>query len=104
MAGTAGALGSLVMKLVNLYRREPAATQTAAAIVWGGWVMIDHAFITHTAVFSWQVAAAAVFALYGILVRAQVIPVVKKAQPQPAPAPAPGPIVTPPPAAPPAKP
>lgn len=77
MAGSLGALGSAVSKLIALYRREPAATQTAAAVVWGGWTMIDNAFIRHTGVFSWQVAVAAIVAAYGLLVRAQVIPVTK---------------------------
>lgn len=89
MAGTLGALGSAVVKLAALYRREPAATQTAAAVVWAGWTVIDNAWIRHTGVFSWQIVAAAIFAAYGLLVRAQVIPVAKPPAPTPAPAPAP---------------
>jgi hypothetical protein len=89
MAGTAGALGSIVAKLIALYRREPAATQTAAAVVWAGWTVIDNAFIRHTGVFSWQIVVAAVIAAYGLLVRAQVIPVAKPPAPVPAPAPPP---------------
>lgn len=75
------ALAGIVTKLIALYRREPAATQTAAAVIWAGWTVIDHAFITHTAVFSWQIVAAAVVAAYGLLVRAQVIPVAKTTPP-----------------------
>jgi hypothetical protein len=71
------ALTGIIGKLIALYRREPAATQTAAAVIWAGWTVIDHAFITHTGVFSWQIVAAAAIALYGLLVRAQVIPVAK---------------------------
>jgi hypothetical protein len=88
MTGPAGTISSLITKLAALYRREPAATQTAAAVIWGGWTMIDNAVIRHTGVFSWQVAAAAIVAIYGLLVRAQVIPVTKSPVP-PAPAPAP---------------
>ena len=71
------ALAGIVARLLALYRREPAATQTAAAVIWAGWTVIDHAFITHTGVFSWQIVAAAAVAAYGLLVRAQVIPVAK---------------------------
>lgn len=75
------ALTGIVTRLIALYRREPAATQTAAAVIWAGWTVIDHAFITHTGVFSWQIVAAAAVALYGLLVRSQVIPVAKAAPP-----------------------
>lgn len=72
-------MAAVISKLIALYRREPAATQSAAALIWAGWLVIDHAFITRTGVFTWQIVAAAVFAAYGLLVRAQVIPVVKAA-------------------------
>jgi hypothetical protein len=68
-------------QLLALYRREPAATQAAAGIVWAAAVMVYRAAVEHTAPFSWQVAAAAGVAVYGLAVRAQVIPVVKWPQP-----------------------
>jgi hypothetical protein len=71
---------SAIAKLVALYRREPAATQTAAAIVYGGALVLYRAFAEHTAPVDWQVITAAVVALYGLLVRAQVIPTVKATQ------------------------
>jgi hypothetical protein len=57
--------------------------------VWAGWTVIDNAFIRHTGVFTWQIVAAAVVAAYGLLVRAQVIPVAKQPAPVPVPAPPP---------------
>jgi hypothetical protein len=77
MANPAGALGSAVAKLIALYRREPAATQTAAAVVFAGGDMLYRVYVQHTGVLSWAVVAAAAVALYGLMVRAQVIPVAK---------------------------
>jgi hypothetical protein len=68
---------SIFLKLLALYRREPAATQAAVAVIWGAAIMFDRAFAQHTSAFNWQVGVAAVVAIYGLLVRAQVIPVAK---------------------------
>ncbi len=87
-------MGSLIAKLIALYRREPAATQTAAAVVFAGGDMLYRVYVQHTGVLSWSVVAAAVVALYGLMVRAQVVPVAKL----------PATTVAPPPAAPPAVP
>jgi hypothetical protein len=68
---------NIISKLIALYRREPAATQAAVAAIWGAAIVIDRAWVEHVAVFNWQVAMAGLVALYGLLVRAQVIPVAK---------------------------
>lgn len=73
----AGTISSAISKLVALYRREPAATQTAAAIVYAGGDMLYRVYVQHVGVLSWSVVAAAGVALYGLMVRAQVIPVIK---------------------------
>lgn len=93
---------SIIGKLIALYRREPAATQTAAAVVFAAGDMLYRVYVQHVGVLSWSVVAAGAVALYGLMVRAQVIPTVKVPR-QPkivvtpvAPvAPAPGPVVPP---------
>jgi hypothetical protein len=83
MAGPFGAISSGISKLIALYRREPAATQTAAAVVYAAGDMIYRVNVQHVGVLSWSVVAAAAVALYGLMVRAQVIPAVKL-KPKPA--------------------
>lgn len=68
---------SIIGKLTALYKREPAATQAAVAAAWAAWIVIDRALIKHTGVLDWPLVIAGLVALYGLLVRAQVIPVVK---------------------------
>lgn len=63
--------------LYGLYRREPAATQAAAAAVY---VLADALYRTqvqHTGAMNWSLAGAAIAAVYALMVRAQVVPTVK---------------------------
>lgn len=71
------ALSRAIARLIALYRREPAATQTAAAIIYAGGDMIYRVTVQHVGVLSWSVVAAAAVALYGLMVRAQVFPAAK---------------------------
>lgn len=81
MTNPLGAAGSIFGKLLSLYRREPAATQTAIAVMYAAWLAVDNAVIKHVGVLNWQLILAGGIALYGLLIRAQVIPTVKaKAQ------------------------
>ncbi|SRR6266851_3753720 len=66
---------AVIGKVIALYRREPAATQAAVAAAYGAWLVWDRAEIKHTGVLNWQVIFAGAVALYGLLVRAQVVPV-----------------------------
>src|SRR5258708_31268630 len=68
---------TIISRLPALYRREPAATQAAVGVIWGGAIAIDRGVFLHTSVLNWQVVLAAGIALYGLLIRSQVIPVVK---------------------------
>ena len=68
---------SIFSKLLAAYRSEPAATQTAVAAIYAGWLAIDNGLIKHVSVLNWQIVLAAAIALYGLLVRSQVIPVIK---------------------------
>ena len=77
----AGSISTAIGKLVALYRREPAATQAAAAVVFAAGDMLYRVYVQHTQVLSWSLVAAGIVALYGLVVRAQVVPVVKLATP-----------------------
>lgn len=63
--------------LVRLLRTEPARVGSVAAAVYAAGVMLYRAFVEHTGVLDADVLVAAVVAVYGLWVRAQVTPLAR---------------------------